>query len=63
MNKAPCRPLSRRVAYHVVALCPEACHVAVDVNRSLRLDSFQHSVDDDEGSCTTDAGTVPQAKH
>lgn len=40
---------------HVVALGAEARHVAVDVDRPLVFDAFQHRVDDDERTRTTDS--------
>ena len=42
---------------HVVALCTQARHVAVDVDGPLMLHALQHRVDDDERTRSADAGT------
>jgi hypothetical protein len=48
--------------HHVVALRPQDGHVTVHVDGPFVTDSFEHRVDDDDGTGSTDAGAAESSE-
>lgn len=46
---------------HEVSLCPQDCHVSIDIDRVFMFYSFQHGVDNDEDCGATNTST--EIKH